>query len=119
MPISITIDTSAVEKRLADMSEKLNTLTQEIPTEFYNWQAEDMHRKQPRQKVWRRGKSVSTIIRPHSYAEMKRSQHAQARARRRRHSHLQARWSTRPILRAELLTRLQERMQALLASVKW
>ena len=39
-----------------------------------------MHRKHPTQRVWAKGKRASTIIRPHSIYEMKRSKKAAQRA---------------------------------------
>jgi hypothetical protein len=121
MSFNVTVDTSKVEKRLADMVEKLKKLgTEEIGIELTNWQSADMHRKKPRTRVWARGKRASTVIRPHSIAEMKRSHQSQMRARRRRRGPLPAKhWSTRPILRDELYQRLAERMRALLATIRW
>jgi hypothetical protein len=121
MTFKITVDSSAVEKRLDRMTETLKELgTKGIGDELFNWEAEDLHRKKPWAQLYKRGRRASTTIRPHSLAEMKRSRQTMMRARRRRsHRGLRQHWSTRPILRAELYTKLVERMHALLATVKW
>ena len=111
----------AFEKRLEDMAEQLKKLgTQDIGAELKEWQSADMHRKRPKTRVSKRGKRASTIIRPHSVAEMKRSHRVLLRAKRRKAGIAALkRFSTRPILRNELYEKFTERMRALLASVKW
>jgi hypothetical protein len=115
--VTITVDIAAVEKRLADMHNKLHELgAHGLGDEFFNWQAEDMHRKHPTLKKLR-GKRYRTVIRPHSYFEVMRSRHFQSRLGRRHRPHTLT--STRPILRPALLTRLQERLRGLLDAIKW
>jgi hypothetical protein len=119
--MKFSLDTSKLEKRLTDMQEKLRELGQvQLGQELKDWQSEDMHRKRPRTRIWARGKRASTIIRPHSIAEMKHSRKAAARATRRKSG-----WgprqhtSTRPILRPVLYERLETRMRELLEKIKW
>ena len=82
------------------------------------WQADDLHRKQPFLTGSKRArKRAQTIIRPHSVYEMKRSQRNVVRARRRRRPSPHR--STRPILRAELLTKLAARVHELANLLKW
>ena len=120
--LKVTVENAGeFEKRLGEMAEKLKKLgSQDIGNELFNWQAEDMHRMRPKQRVSTRGKRASTIIRPHSVGEMKRAHRALLRARRRKAGVAALRrWSTRPILRAVLYDKLAERMRALLATIKW
>ena len=114
--LTFSLDSSGLDRRIDDMRERLKKLgAQDIQDEMFNWQAEDMHRKRPRVRGFR--KRATTIIRPHSVAEMKREHRAMLRAKRRKGGfhHL----STRPILRPELYERLCQRMRALLATVSW
>ena len=115
--MNITCDISAVVQRFSDMHDKLHELgAHGLGDEFYNWQAEDMHRKNPTARKGR-GKRYSTIIRPHSYYEVLRSRHYQGALGRHHKPHTLT--STRPILRASLLSKLQERLAALLDAIKW
>ena len=117
----ISFDTSKLQKRLDDMTEQLKALGQvQLGQELKAWQSEDMHRKHPTQRVWAKGKRASTIIRPHSIYEMKRSKKAAQRATRRKSGWGPlAHTSTRPVLRAELYDRLTARMHDLIAKIKW
>lgn len=115
--ITVTADISAIDKRLADMHDKLHELgSHGAADEFFNWQAEDMHRKRPTVRKLR-GKHWRTIIRPHSYWETKRSERYQASLGRHHKPHTLT--STRPILRASLLTQLQNRLRGLLDAIRW
>ena len=111
--MGLTVDTSKVVRRFTEMEERLRKLTREVGKELSAWQTEDMHRKRARTRVSLKGKQASTIIRPHSVYEMKRSKQAAQHGRGRTHT------STRPILRAELYVKLAERMRELFADVKW
>jgi hypothetical protein len=91
--INIQLDgIEAATRRIADMRAKIATLKREdIPTEFREWQTQDMGRE-----------------------------HSSGRFGRRKVTRIIGRWSTRPILRPELLDRLQVRMAALLRDkLKW
>jgi hypothetical protein len=115
----------AVAQKIAHMQETIKKLPDDMETELFNWQAEDMHRRNP--GVKRQGKRRrSTIVRPHSLGEMmhrfraKRKQAMrQRRRKRRRHGRVYQRTSSRPVLRDELLTRFYERGTQLLRKVKW
>jgi hypothetical protein len=115
---SIEIESTAgLQDRLEAMQQKIKQFEQvDMPNELFNWEAEDLHRMRP--WVRRRRRSAMTIVRPHSVREMKARHRLLVRAHR-RHRQVQ-RWSTRPILRAELWKTLVERMTALLAEkIHW
>jgi hypothetical protein len=100
-----------------------------IGQELSNWQVDDMHRGRPFTLRNRSRKTAKTSVRPHSRYEVNRSRKAQRRIvrRLRRKGGLlslpvqpKQPWSTRPILRAELLARLHERMgEALRRELQW
>jgi len=131
--MQISIDTSAVENRLAAMHDKIEHFKRvDLGQELSEWQVEDLHRNRPFTMRWRTGKA-QTVLRPHSLYEMLRSEGAalpkkqQMRLVRgirsklghplsrkfykslREHRH----WSTRPILRAEMEAGLWNRMRTL------
>jgi hypothetical protein len=96
----------------------------EMRQEFNAWQTQDLHRSKGRTKgsKWRRhAKSVTTIIRPHSWYETQRSQAYQTRLQRKLRRRkkplkqfIQLRTSMRPILRESVYAVLPPRMQAAL-----
>ena len=115
--ITVTCDTSEVEKRFEDMHNCLHELgAHGLGDEFFNWQAEDMRRKHPTVRKGR-GRRFFTIIRPHSYYEVMRSRRYQAALGRHHKPH--TRTSNRPILRASLYAQLQNRLRSLLDAIKW
>jgi hypothetical protein len=117
MPIEIEV--TGVEEtmaRLDGMIEKLIELrTHKIGEEFANWQTETVHRRAPfvvhHRNVW------GTRFRPHSRWEMQR--HRRAMRRLVRHGRYTGFYSTRPILRQELLDDLVKRMEEVLSDVRW
>jgi hypothetical protein len=109
---------------MRNMQESLSNLRHEVPVEFFNWQAEDVHRAAPwLKRTGRKGSRVKnrhyvTIFRPHSgksmdYRKRVRPRTKKARLRRRRHG------VTGPILRPMLSDELMARLSALLDKVKW
>jgi hypothetical protein len=102
------------------------------------WQTEDMHRHRPFTMRSRAKGQAATVIRPHSLFEVQRSAYAQRQVGRlqkllaKPHSaryqyrgklapyRQWRRWSTRPILRSELLSTLQSRLDAAMTKLlKW
>jgi len=99
----------------------------DIGQELSDWQVNDMHRHKPFTMRARAKGSATTKVRPHSLFEMKRSTRAhrqlmrRLRARRKKgggivfipmlveHRH----WSTRDILRREMIDSLADRMHRL------
>jgi hypothetical protein len=115
--ITVDLESSGFLKKLEDMQRDLRHFPQQMADEFATWQRDDMHRKHPSvHRVSRR--RFRTIIRPHSQKEMLRRHRALVRAHR-RHKAGPPRWSTRPILRPELLQLLQERMHDLIGRLRW
>jgi len=125
---NIDIDTTAVEKKLNMMSDKIKEFAEhDIPTEFHNWQAEEMRRKNPtvhqpkRRRAQRRldqSKKYYTRIRRHSFYEMTRSMtHAKYL---RRHHRPPVQTTTRPYLRQQLEQGFVKGMIELMHSkLKW
>lgn len=122
--------TDKLRATLENMGRQLRTLPAAIDQEFFNWQAEEVHRAHP--SVHRRGKrTMWSLFRPHSLREMQRAGKQIRRAERfkayvakhprsrRRPPRVYRRTSTRPILRAELLDALQLRIANLIARVQW
>jgi hypothetical protein len=119
----------AIQRKLDDMIEKIHELKKnDLGDELALWQTEDMNRDRAFVKRVRGG--VRTIVRPHSRHEVEASRHHQRRMLRRVSTgtaaaarafmQWQARWSTRPILRAELLDKLHERMVSLVQEkLRW
>lgn len=120
-----------VVKTFDDMLHKVRTLSSEADAAFFNWQAEEVHRKHP--SVHHAGDSAHmySVFRPHSRREMLRSKHVQRRYLRafayqqkhprskRQLPHVQPHSSTRPILRPGLLEGLGHRLQAVMAKLRW
>jgi hypothetical protein len=120
----LTLDTTAIEKRLWKMRHRIRHVKQvEIGAVMSEWQVDDLHRHRPHTKRARRIGRAETLIRPHSRYEMKRSRKFTARevrrAKRRNVSPAVLRTSTRPILRAVMDERLQERYQEMMRSIRW
>jgi hypothetical protein len=115
----LTIEVDGVEEtmaRLDGMIEKLIELrTRTIGDAFADWQTEDVHRRAPfivhHRSTW------TTRFRPHSRWEMTR--HRRAVRRLVRHGRYTGFYSTRPILRAELLDALIKRMEEVLGDIRW
>ena len=84
--------------------------------EFASWQTDDVHRKHADVRHTRSG--VRTTFRPHSRYEMMRRRRSARRLIRR--GRYVPRWSTRPILRQQLLDELYERIVKMLhEKFKW
>jgi hypothetical protein len=124
------IGAEAVEKRLADMAEKIrHAKAVDIGTELSDWQTEDMHRNRPFTMRSRAKGKATTIIRPHSLREMKHSLRYQRRMGRKvarggkramlTFSRWEVKTSMRPILRSALEEQLMERVMALRERLKW
>jgi hypothetical protein len=114
--LDIQFDVEAVRDRLDNMLGRLRHLKYtDLGDEFASWQTQDVHRKHAAVRRIRRG--VATTFRPHSRFEMQRRRRFARRLIRK--GRFVPRWSTRPILRAELLDQLYERMSALAERLKW
>jgi hypothetical protein len=126
----VTVDASGPIATLHGMVRQLDHFGRVgIGQEMSEWQTEDMHRKRPFTKRNRSAKTAATLVRPHSRYEVNRSRNAQRRIARRARKHGELLSlvtqptrprSTRPILRAELVLKLHERMsQAMREKLQW
>jgi hypothetical protein len=127
--ISAEFDPASVQRineKLSGMLKKIDHFGRvEMGQIMSAWQTDDLHRQRPFTKRSRgKIKKVETVIRPHSLWEMSHShwrrvhkQRAPRHLRRRRHYR---RWSTRPILRAGLDTKLfSDMIDAFHRAIKW
>jgi hypothetical protein len=128
----ITVDVSGPLATITGMLEKVNHFKRvDIGAELSAWQTEDMHRHRPFTMRSRAKGRATTVVRPHSLFEVQRSIRArsgasrlaklQAKPRKRAYrgqllefSSYRGRYSTRPILREELLQGLTARMNTAL-----
>lgn len=96
-------DLAGITAKLNGMLHRIDHFSRvEMGQIMSDWQTHDMHRKKPFTKRWRR--KVQTRVRPHSLREMQRSK---LYVRREKRHHLIPRhWSSRPILRAILESKL-------------
>ena len=126
MPFTVEVDAAGVLKQLDALTKNIGGLEQQMPVEFFNWQAEDMHRHYP--KVEDAGNSASTLIHPRSTRKRSRlkarlkslvggGQPVRRRVVIRRPAVVGAH---RPILRPELYELLKKRMHdMLMETAKW
>ena len=112
-----------IAARFKHMREQIAKLRHDVPQEFFNWEAENVHEKNPWVKrTGRKGSRVRnrhyyTIILPHSQREMA---HRKKVAMRLRRKHIALRRGvTKPILRPELLHVWQDRLTSLLGEIRW
>src|ERR1700746_3293857 len=103
--LNIEFKISPALDRLDEMKEKLYQLrTHAIPNEFAAWQTEDVGRRKPFVRRQQRGRRVTTVFRPHSAFEVRKSiEYQRRRARLLRSGAIIRQYepltSTRPILR--------------------
>lgn len=138
MTIEITVDTQALNDRLKGMIAKLDHFRRvDLGMGLSEFQTDDMHRGKPFTMRSRAKGIATTKIRPHSLYEVERSARAQKRyvrarkryeekylasgkkKRRRKPKYVVVaetyrRWSTRPILRTEMMAQLHNLMDYLL-----
>jgi hypothetical protein len=113
-----------LSKTLGSMIEQIKLLGSEgLPNELTAWQVEDMRRRYPHTET-PDDKTATTEIYPRSrLSDDRRRQRRQPRVRilaKPRGAGRQSAHSNRPILRPELLTKLVERMDALMqTALKW
>jgi hypothetical protein len=124
----VTMDTSGPLATIGAMIAQIDHFKRVgIGQELSAWQTEDMDRHKPFTMRSRAKGQAATVIRPHSLAEVLRSQGIQERitgVRKSGHGwklrarklkiQLRRHWSTRPILRSELYAILEQRMNAAL-----
>jgi hypothetical protein len=117
----------AIAARIDGMVHKLaHAKAVDVGQVLSEWQTKDMHRRRPfTMRSRRKGRAV-TVVRPHSRYEMQHSHRFQMKVRRRLKRKPDAaiplvrrRWSTRPILRAELEEQLSQRVHELRERLKW
>jgi hypothetical protein len=113
-------DLAQLEQTLAAMLHKLNHFSNvELGQMMSDWQVNDMHRHRP--FTMRSRHKASTKVRPHSLREVlgvKRYRAKLAGKRLpRRHPH--RRWSTRPILRAALQSKLFTTVTEAFQRISW
>ena len=121
MPFEIKVEADGALKQLDGLMKNLADLETETSVEFFNWQAEDMHRHFP--KVDGSGLSVSTSIYPRSQLRRQKKITGGKSVRRRpviAAGRAVRAGSHRPILRPELFDKLKERMIEMVKAVtKW
>lgn len=125
--IHITVDTTHASARIDKMLRRLDHVGRvEVGAVLSHWQISDLHRTRPFTKRLRSQGTARTILRPHSLYEMRRSRRFGSRVLRRakrRATFVLPRaflhYSTRPILRANMLELLRQRMIGLAAHIKW
>ena len=112
-----------IAERFKHMREQIAKLRHDVPQEFFNWEAEDVHEKNPWVKrTGRKGSRVRnrhyyTVILPHSAREMA---HRKKVAMKLRRKHIASRRGvTKPTLRPELQHRWQDRLFSLLDTIRW
>ena len=132
MAIQIAIDTQALLDKVNGMLHKIDHFKRvDIGAELSAFQIENMHRHRPFTMRSRAKGTATTIVRPHSLYEMVRSegvaltpvqirrvrkglskhlQHPLQRTIKAMHLRQHRHWSTRPILRVEMLDLLHQRM---------
>lgn len=128
--IEISIDTKPASDRIGAMIGKINHFKRvDVGQGLSAWQTDDLHRHRPFTMRSRARGRAATVIRPHSLYEVERSRKTRGRVVRRfaKKVHIKlalARqyltYSSRPILRAEMYSVLQNRMTRLLAEkITW
>lgn len=106
--MKIDFDISPFQEKITGMIDKLETARmKEMPTEFINWQSEDLNRRQPRIDQ-QTEKSVMTYIRERTGSYTLRKVEGKTRKVKQR---------SRPILRPLLFERLCIRMSDMLERV--
>jgi len=132
----IEVDATKLLERIDGMIKKIDHFKRvDLGNELSAWQTEDLHRNRPFTMRSRARGTATTKIRPHSLYEVEHSARAQmryAQRMRRRTRRIGSiaitpsplpmfrHWSTRPILRSEMIQRLIERMNTALAEkLKW
>ena len=111
-------------EKLDTFSNHIKSMHFSIPAEFIDWQRQDLRRRNPHQfvKHTRRTVRVTTLIYERGIGSMPKAyrlRHAMPKGHRprgrapRQGHHGPHRWSTRPVLRPELQTKLFDRMKAL------
>jgi hypothetical protein len=112
-----------LDRRLETMLHRLDHFAKiDMGHVMSDWQTQDMHRHRP--FTIRSRRKVQTKVRPHSLRETLGAKRFRAKltGKRmpRRSKNRRPRWSTRPILRAELLDKLYSRMaDALHSFIRW
>ena len=144
MPFSIQIDISAISERIAHARNRIIHFKRvDIGAELSAWQMHELNRHRPFTMRWRAQGRAQTKIRPHSLYEMMRSEgmaltdrqkragmkalrkyakHPITRRERARllHPREHRHWSTRPILRAEMLALLKQHLsQCMEDKIHW
>jgi hypothetical protein len=119
MSFQITIETQAAEAQLQKMIDTLKVVP--VAKELTAWQAEDMRRRYPETEEIN-PVTAMTVIYPRSRGpkRMKPRVPGKPVLRRGKATRIAKPSSNRPILRPELVDKLQERMNAMLVrEVKW
>jgi hypothetical protein len=136
--LQLQLDTKAAQETVDAMVQQIDHFKRvDVGQVLSEWQTEDMHRHRPFTMRSRAKGKATTIIRPHSRFEMQRSAYAQTQharverilakphAPRYRYKgklrpyRLYRRWSTRPILRSEMMETLTRRASEAFAKIRW
>jgi hypothetical protein len=109
----------SVTRRIDTMVEAIEQLRHvDLGNELADWETSDMRRKRPYTK--HRYNGASTIIRAHSWFEVKGRRKVVRKLIRKGRYIGGRRWSTRPVLRPFLLDQLSDRIEALAEqSLRW
>lgn len=108
---SLQITVEHVGDGIDNRIQQIDSLRQSIPEEMVAWQRDDMNRKYP--NIETLGDSWLTLIWPTSRLQVRR----RARGRKRATVYTTAAAGRRPILRAELLVMLMNRLRPLLKTM--
>jgi len=144
MGLELKVEADEIVANLQAMQSKISHFKRvDIGAELSAWQTKDLNRHRPFTMRWRAQGRAQTKIRPHSLYEMMRSEGEALTDRQRRRAmkglrtHLQhpitrkqrarllhprghQHWSTRPILREEMLHRLwEELVQVFHEKIRW
>lgn len=113
--LTASLDAGQMAQTLDSMASQLAGFPQEMADELTSWQTEDMRRKYPNTVL--RGNEATTFIWPTSRLSQRKIRTGAARLSTRRAVRIK---STRPILRAELFEKLDERMVRLMGKcLQW
>jgi len=101
----------AIQKRMDSMRETISHFKSvDLGNVMSNWQTKDLHRERPFTMRSRRAGRAATKVRPHSLYEVQRSRKFERYLKR--HHRPPRTWSTRPILRGEMLSVLWQEFKA-------
>jgi hypothetical protein len=109
--LTVSIDTTAIDRVFNGVVEKLNRLPDALNAEFLTWQSEDLRRKRPwvARKTKRR---MRTVVTRHSGKSLRYRERARQQAKMRAKKKGQRLWPRiqKPVVREQLLETLRGRI---------